>query len=167
MRGWTVFHQPGELRGYLAQHIHADIVKVIYRPLSGRLMWHFRTVTRIVLEYGKRSGGVLYAVDEIDKFCNPQIPLEKGCPELHEVVEYGRHAKVSMSCTTRRPHLVSRSLSAECAEFRVFKTNEPRDLEYFRDFIGSDAAKELPRLKQYEYLRWTDAGESEIRGGKI
>jgi len=71
-----------------------------------------------------------------------------------------------MSCTTRRPHAVSRSLTAEVAEFRIFKTNEPLDLKYFRDYIGS-AVNELPKLQKYEYLWWIDTGESEVRGGKI
>jgi len=160
--GWTIFHQPGELREYLARNLNTE-VKVIYKPLAGRLEWHFRTVTRIVIEYAKRTPGLLYAVDEIDKFCNPSEPLG---PELNEIVEYGRHRNISMSCTTRRPHKVSRNLTAQCAELRIFRTNEPRDKKYFQDFIGT-AVNVLPKLKQYEYLRWVDTGEAEIRGGKI
>jgi hypothetical protein len=164
--GWTVLHRPGELRMHLAHHINSEVVKVIYKPLSGELMWHFKAVTRIVLEYGQRSKGVLYGVDEIDLFCDPGVKLKDGCPQLHQVVEYGRHHGVSMSCTTRRPHAVSRSLTAECAEFRIFKTNEPLDKKYFEKYIGS-AVKELPNLGKYEYLWWIDTGDSEVRGGKV
>jgi len=164
--GWTVFHQPGELREYLAHHINSDVVKVIYKPDRGSLMWHFKAVTRIVLEYGERSKGVLYAVDEVDLFCDPGVKLKDGCPQLHQVVEYGRHHGVSMTFTTRRPHAVSRSLTAEVAEFRIFKTNEPLDKKYLREYIGS-AVQQLPKLGKYEYLWWSDTGESEVRGGKV
>jgi DNA helicase HerA-like ATPase len=139
------------------------VLKVIYKPLSGNKRWHFRTVTRIVIEYSRRTKGLLYGVDEIDQFCNPNEPLE---PELNEVVEYGRHRFMSMSCTTRRPHKVSRNLTAQCATMRIFKTNEPRDKKYFEEFIGS-AVKELPLLGQYEYLEWEDTGEVSVRGGKV
>jgi hypothetical protein len=161
--GWQIFHQPGPLREYLATQIRADVLKVIYKPLAGNKAWHFRTVTRIVIEYARRVPGILYGVDEIDQFCNPNEPLG---PELNECVEYGRHRNISMSCTTRRPHKVSRNLTAQCAEMRIFKTNEPRDKKYFEEFIGS-AVKDLPQLGQYEYLQWLDTGEVEIRGGKI
>lgn len=161
--GWKIFSQPGELRAYLATQIRADVLKVIYKPLSGNKRWHFRTVSRIVIEYARRTKGLIYGVDEIDQFCSPSEPLE---PELNEIVEYGRHRQMSVSCTTRRPHKVSRNLTAQCAEFRIFKTNEPRDKKYFEEFIGS-AVKELPRLGQYEYLRWVDTGECDVRGGKV
>lgn len=163
---WAVFHQPGELRSYLATQLEADVLKVLYKPLSGNKTWHFRTVTRIVIEFAKRTKGVLYGVDEIDQFCDPHTPLKDHCPELNEIVEYGRHRNISMSCTSRRPHAVSRSLTAQCAEFRIFKTNEPRDKKYFLEFIGSEV-NQLPRLGQYEYLWWADTGDCEVRGGKI
>jgi DNA helicase HerA-like ATPase len=161
--GWKIFHQPGELRAYLATQLRADVLKVIYKPLAGNKLWHFRTVTRIVIEYARRTKGVLYDIDEVDQFCNPNEPLG---PELNEAVEYGRHRLLSMAVSTRRPHKVSRNLTAQCAEFRIFKTNEPRDKKYFEEFIGS-AVKELPQLGQYEYLRWVDTGECEVRGGKV
>jgi hypothetical protein len=161
--GWMVIHQPGFLRNYLSTRMQVEDLKVIYKPISGKKRWHFRTVSRIVIEYARRTKGLIYGVDEIDQFCNPNEPLE---PELNEIVEYGRHRQMSMSCTTRRPHKVSRNLTAQCAEFRIFKTNEPRDKKYFEEFIGQ-AVKELPQLGQYEYLRWVDTGECEVRGGKV
>jgi|SRR6476660_2577701 len=166
LRGWTIVHQPGELKQLLARSIHSDTLKVIYKPMSGDKKIHFRAVTRVVLNYGTKSLGVIYLVDEVDKFCSPKEELKKACPPLHDLVEYGRHFKVSCFFTTRRPHKVSRDLTAECAEFRIFKTTEPRDKDYFEEFIGS-AVEMLPKLGKYEYVWWIDDAhrEAEVRGG--
>jgi hypothetical protein len=166
LKGWQIAHQPGELREIFATNLNAEHLSVIYKPLGGDKVTHFRAVTRLVLNYGKLGRGVIYFVDEIDKFCSPHEPLKTGCPQLYDLVEYGRHFKVSAWFNTRRPHAVSRSLTAQVAEFRIFKTTEPLDKKYFEKSIGS-AVKELPRLGKYEYLWWTDDAhrDAEIRGG--
>lgn len=167
LRGWIIVHQPGELRALLAKNLNADKLRVIYKPLSGDKEIHFRAATRLVLDYGKKSKGVIYFVDEVDKFCGPNEPLKTKCPPLYDLVEYGRHFKVSGGFTTRRPHSVSRSLTAQCGRLIIFRSTEPRDLKYFEEFIGS-AVKHLPRLGKYQYLLYVDDAhvEPQILGGR-
>jgi hypothetical protein len=153
------------LREYLSQRLSsAARFRIMYQPFTGELEHHFEAVTALALAYGKNGPGIIYAVDEIDKFCTASfVP-----PAMKDLINYGRHRKVSMICTSRRPAQVARELTSQCSEIRCFRTTEPRDIRYFSDIMGDTAAQKLPALGEYQYLRWTDdCAEPEICGGKI
>jgi hypothetical protein len=164
-RGYVVFHNPGPLREYLKQRLHASCAfAILYQPLGGDLNKHFEAVTFLALSYGKNGPGLIYAVDEVDKFCSASFVPQS----LKDLINYGRHRKISMICTSRRPAQVARELTSQCAEIRCFRTTEPRDIRYFADIMGDTAANKLPTLGEYQYLKWTDdCAEPEICGGKI
>jgi hypothetical protein len=161
----VIVHSPGALKQLLAQSLSAEgcvTFRILYQPLSGNLEEHFESVTFLALAFGQHGPGLIYAVDEIDRFCSASfVP-----PSMKELINYGRHRKISMICTSRRPAQVARELTSQCSEIRCFRTTEPRDIRYFEDIMGQ-AAQQLPSLEQYTYLRWTDDGKTEIRGGKI
>lgn len=177
--GYQVFHNPGPLREMLKSKLSGtEIVarsihridpaqarfSILYQPLGGDLNEHFEAVTSLALAYGKNGPGLIYAVDEVDKFCSASFVPKS----LKDLINYGRHRKISMICTSRRPAQVARELTSQCAEIRCFRTTEPRDIRYFADIMGDTAANKLPTLGEYQYLKWTDdCAEPEICGGKI
>lgn len=175
--GYVTFHSPGPLKLFLAERLSSSSrFRVMYQPLSGDLQEHFEAVTQMALTFGRLGPGLIYAIDEVDRFCDNgrlKVPKQKAGepsrdPALKDLINYGRHRKVSAICTSRRPAQVARELTSQCAEIRCFRTTEPRDIRYFADIMGDTAANKLPSLGQYQYLRWTDdCSEPEIRGGKI
>ena len=85
---------------------------------------------------------------------------------LYDLVNYGRHHRVSMLATARRPAQVPRGYTSECHEMRLFKLTEERDVKYFAELIGDSEARRLPGLQPYQFLRWDDAGDSKLCGGR-
>lgn len=170
--GFTVISSPGELKKFIASHLNDERVRVIYKPLDGKKLWHFRAVTYILLQWGKRlhekGKGLIFDVDEVDQFCPPHEKLEIFSPELNKVVEYGRHQGISMRWNARRIYTVHPKVRAATREYRIYRYNEPLDNQYFEKVIGKDAAAALPALGKYEYVFWTDDAHQdwEIRGGK-
>jgi hypothetical protein len=152
--GYVTFHQPGPLKAYLRERLRAPSLKILYQPREGDIAAHLESVTRIALA----TREVVYAVDEVDKFCSPSwLP-----PGLYDLVNYGRHSRVPVMCTSRRPAQVARELTSQCAEMRIFRMTEPLDVRYFAQLIGDATAAQLPQLGEYQYLRWTDDGKAEV-----
>lgn len=150
----------------------------MYQPLGGDLQEHFESVTALALSYGKLGPGLIYGVDEVDRFCDNgrlKVPDRKPGqpvrdPALKELINYGRHRKISAICTSRRPAQVARELTSQCSEIRCFKTTEPRDIRYFADIMGEIPSSFLPKLKEYSYLKWTDDAQAPLiidKHGKI
>lgn len=76
-------------------------------------------------------------VDEVDRMCSPQF-IPDG---LRKVVNYGAHYGVSLLATARRPGSVHRDLTANADRILVGRTQEPRDVDYLREFIGAELAE--------------------------
>jgi hypothetical protein len=148
LTGYIYIHQPGDLKMILRERLKSSF-RVMYQPKEGALEKHFEAVTQIVIA----CGSMIYAVDEVDRFCSASW-LPEG---LKDLVNYGRHRKVSCLFTSRRPAQVARELTSQCSEFRLFRTTEPRDLSYYSDCIGI-ASEKLSGLEQFSYLLWRDDG---------
>lgn len=145
--GFTLVTQPGKLVAFLRQHGRGDF-KVVYRG-EHHPEQHFSHVASLVAAVGE----MVFAVDEIDYFGTAGACDEK----LDWLIRYGRHRRVAMVYTARRPAEVPRNLTAQTSEFRIFRLTEPRDLEYMTRLIGPAAAR-VPQLAQFEHLRWLDSG---------
>lgn len=89
-------------------------------------------------------GGTLI-LDEVDS-----IKLKEGSC-FDEFIRYGRNHKGDLITGCRRPAELSRNISAAANKFYCFRTNEPRDIDYFENIFGSDAPK-LMRLEPYHGL---------------
>jgi hypothetical protein len=87
-------------------------------------------------------------------------------PEFYHLVNFGRHSKVSMLATARRPMSVARGYTSQCLEMRLFHMSERTDLRYFEDYIGQDDAQRLGTLQKYQFLHWTGDGPAQLKGGK-
>ncbi|MBL4766475.1 MAG: hypothetical protein JKY94_01965 [Rhodobacteraceae bacterium] len=110
----------------------------------------FETVNR--LAWAAEDVSLLW--DEIDLFV-PTAHLS-GYGKL--LVNEGRHRRVNIYFTSRRPMRVDRDLTANADRLCVFRTWEPRDIEYLTEFMGA-AAKGARSLENFQYLDWRDGEE--------
>ncbi len=160
LKGYRVIDQPGALKEYLIAN-KGRRFRVLYQPRRGDLDAHFRAVCQIVAAIG----WMILGVDELDKLCGPRWGDSRMPPELYHLVNYGRHERVSMIATARRPRAVARGYTAE-SEMRLFHIKERADIDYFADLIGEEDADRLRTLDKYQYLVSKDDGPAEIRGGR-
>jgi hypothetical protein len=73
------------------------------------------------------------------------------------MVNQGRHRGIRIIATARRPHRVSRDLTANASRIVAFKSVEPRDLAYLADYIGRDAPAMIGGLTEFQAVDWTEA----------
>ena len=158
-RGYYVVTEPGQLREYLVLN-RGRRFRVLYQPRAGSLDSHFQAVCLIV----RAVGWLIFAIDELDKLCGPRWGDSRMPPELYHLVNYGRHERVSLIATARRPTSVARGFTSECLQMLLFRVTEKNDLDYFEDYIGRENAARLPGLSPYCFLAWSETGEVEERG---
>lgn len=103
--------------------------------------------------------GCTLCVDELDKLCSPStLPVE-----LHDVVNYGRHYRVSLIGLARRPNKLHRDITANADRIVIGQTLEPRDVDYLTEFIGETLAARAKRLRRWEFVVWPDDLETDSR----
>lgn len=156
---YTVFEQPGSLRSYLRDRISGGRFRILYQPKQGEIAEHFEAVNCCAAA----CGNLVYCVDEMDKFTQPNwLPFH-----LKQIANYSRHFRMALLFTSRRPTQIARELTSQCSEFWLFRNTEPRDLRYFREYIGEQALTELPKLRDWEYVSWCEDGSILKAGGRI
>lgn len=87
----------------------------------------------------KIHGGTL-VLDEADAFSFTDSPC------YDEAIRYGRNHGIDMVIGCRRPAEISKNITAAADRVYCFVTREPRDIEYFCDFIGEENAMQLQKL---------------------
>lgn len=159
--GYKLFCEPGPLKDYLRMN-SARRYRILYQPRSGDIEQHFQAACVIV----RAVGNMVFGVDELDMLCGSHWGPSWMCPGLYHLVNYGRHSKVAMLATARRPMNVPRGYTSQCLEMRLFGMTERADLKYFEDYIGATDAARLATLQKYQYLHWTGDGPALLKGGK-
>lgn len=157
--GYVVISEPGNLEAYLRPN-RGRRFHVLYQPRRGNLDWHFREVCKIVIAFG----WMIFAIDEIDKLCGARWGDSRMPPELYELVNYGRHHRVSMIGTARRPQGVAAGLKAE-AELRVFRLKPGAAVDAIEEEIGEENRSKVTSLPKFFYLHCIDDEEPIVRGG--
>jgi len=161
LKGYVVVHQPGELKAYLTRN-HKKRFRILYQPRTGDFDAHFQAVCDIV----KAFGWMIFGIDELDKCCGPRFGPSNMPRGLYELVNYGRHAIVSMLATARNPSRVSYDFVNECSYMRLFHMQN-RYLKYFEQFIGTENVARMRSLQKFQYLLWRDGEEhAQICGGR-
>lgn len=87
-------------------------------------------------------GGTL-VIDEADAI------KEKDAPCFNEAIRYGRNKGIDLITGCRRPAEISRNVTAGADIAYCLTTQEPRDIDYYRDFLGENVAETLARLPQH------------------
>src|SRR5260370_24281597 len=109
-----VFHQPGPLREFLRSHLGQPF-RVLYQPCMSPptsledhapgLGEHFAAVTQLVIACGR----MIYAIDEVDRMTTSNF----APPGLDYLINQGRHVRVSLVVTSRRPAQIPRELTSQ------------------------------------------------------
>lgn len=157
--GYVVFSEPGPMMDYLRPN-RGRRFRVLYQPRHGSLDKHFQVVCEIV----KHFGWMIFGVDEIDKLCGARFGDTRMPPGLYDLVNYGRHARVSMIATARRPQGVAAGFKQEC-EYRVFRVKPGAALDAVTMDVGEEHASQIASLEKYYYLRCSEDEEPVLCGG--
>lgn len=82
-------------------------------------------------------------VDEIDKLCSPNYMP----PPLDDVVNYGRHFRISLIAVARRARSMHRDITANADRIYIGMTQEPADVDHLREFIGNGLAQRAKAIR--------------------
>jgi hypothetical protein len=159
--GYKLFTEPGPVKDYLRINRERRF-RILYQPRSGDIDRHADSVCVIVRAFGS----MVFGLDEIDMLCGSRWGPSWMSPGLYHLVNYGRHSKVAMLATARRPMNVPRGYTSQCLEMRLFGMREQADLKYFEEYIGKDDAGRIRNLQKYQYLHWTGDGPAALKGGR-
>lgn len=159
--GYKLFSQPCDLVEYLRVNCRRRF-RILYQPRAGSVQDHFRAACKIVRAFGS----MIFGIDELDMLCGAEWGDSRMPLEFYHLVNYGRHCRVSMLATARRPMSVARGFTSQCLQMRLFGMTERADLRYFEDYIGQEDAFRLPSLQKYQYLHWTGDGPARLCGGR-
>jgi len=149
--GGALDYLPGQRFRYLAR-------------LAGKARGNVELLAGLAMD----AGNCLIVLEEVDRYAEVNKPLPEP---LSELVEQGRHKGAGVLFVTRRPSRVHRDLTAQCDAMLIGPMTEPRDIAYFREYIG-ESADELPKLEKFRFLVWTPEGVSsrmnvDIRAGDL
>jgi hypothetical protein len=160
--GYVMISQPGDLKTYLTRNCKKRF-RILYQPRAGDLDQHFAAVAKVV----KVFGWMIFGVDEVDKLSGTRWGDSRMPPMLYELVNYGRHHRISMIATARRPASVPRGFTSECHQLRLFKVTEQIDVKYFEEYIGTADAQRLRSLQPFQFLLWNDGNDqAQLCGGR-
>jgi len=143
----VVINNPMILIGYLKRNFTRNF-RAVYQPpddISTDIAKEFKHVCEIVhcLE------DIYFLVDEVDTYVTSSY-----CPPyFNNLVQRGRHKRISLVVTTRRHTETTRHLTAQSDILISFSQHEPNDLKYLGTFFGKEAEK-LPTLPLYHYLKF-------------
>jgi len=130
--------------------------RLIYRPMIPK------TEIEWIAEAVFALGDLTFVVEEIDSICTPfDIPLP-----MQAIIQRGRHKNVEMIGVTPAPFGIHRDLTRQAKDIFIFKTTEPRDVQYLQRLLGSRIEHKLAALEQYEFIHWSDGVEN-VRVGKV
>ena len=151
--GYVMFSEPGRLEEYLRVN-RGRRFHIMYQPRGGNLDEHFAAVCKIVVAFG----WMIFGVDELDKLCGMRFGESRMPQAFYDIVNYGRHHRVSVIATARRPQGVPTGFRDE-SELRVFGLKPGKALEAIRTEIGDEAASQVAQLPKYQYLHFVEDEE--------
>src|ERR1035437_7755316 len=86
-------------------------------------------------------GGGTLVLDEVDAISIAESPC------FDEAIRYGRNRGIDIVFGCRRPAEVSKNLTAAADLVYCFATREPRDIQYYSEFLGDDVAEQIRSLE--------------------
>lgn len=97
--------------------------------------------------------GFTIVIDEMDRYSDSQ--------EYLDMIHYARHFNINIVANTRRYTDVPRLLTSQSDTLCVFATQEPRDLDYLRQFTSKEFTERIPTIPEYHFLEYP-SGEIKI-----
>lgn len=156
--GCVVFYEAEKCVPYLRVN-RGRRFRIVVQPRRGDIDGHFRKLCSIVDVFG----WMIFAIDEIDRVCGARYGDSRMPPELSHLVNYGRHSRVSMIATARRPTTVPAAYREE-AEMRIFALKKATAEQLIGD-IDKETVEQIVKLQKYYYLRCAPDAEPILCGG--
>lgn len=138
------------------RRVYKSSFRIIYRPLSVKfeIDWLAQAVFAL--------GDLTFVVEEIDAVCTPYDMT----PWMQGIIQRGRHMNIEMIGITPAPFGIHRDLTRQAKDIYIFKTKEPRDVQYLRRLLGEEIEVKIAALEQYEFVHWSDQTD-DLRIGKV
>lgn len=116
--------------------------RLIYRPYNE--VEEFDEIARLAYE----CGDLTLVCEELDIYARPNAI----CRGLRDIIKRGRHRDIRFIGTSQRPFGIDRIITALATDVFVFRTEEPRDLEYLAERFGSGIEKKIVALEDYQWV---------------
>ena len=145
----SLAHLDGTQREQLVEfwrRVYKQSFRLAYRPLRPKdeIDWLAQAVYAL--------GDLTFVVEEIDAVCTPFDMSEW----MQAIIQRGRHVNIEMIGVTPAPFGIHRDLTRQAKDVFVFRTKEPRDIQYLRRLLGEEIEAKLLALEQYEFVHWSD-----------
>jgi len=138
------------------RQVYRGDFRIIYRPLKVKeeIAWLAEAIFAL--------GDLTFVVEEIDSICT-----SFDMPEaMQAIIQRGRHKNIELIGVTPAPFGIHRDLTRQAKSIYIFKTNEPRDIQYLSRLLGEAIEAKLAALEQYQFIHWSDVSEK-LRVGKL
>ncbi len=141
---------------YFWRGLYRQGFRIAYRPLRPKdeIDWLAHAVFTL--------GDLTFVVEEIDAVCTPFDMSEW----MQAIIQRGRHMNIEMIGVTPAPFGIHRDLTRQAKDIFIFRTSEPRDIQYLRRLLGETIEAKIAALEQYEFVHWSDQVDS-LRIGKV
>jgi len=150
----VMFYDMAELKRFWLK-VYRGNFRLIYRPLDPLV--EFEQVCRLAF----LCGNLTIVAEELPSLCDShEINME-----LRRCIFRGRMSDIIFIGLMQRPIGIHRDITSQATEIYVFNIDEPSDVKYFANRIGSNIEEKIRQLEPYQYLHWT-AGGGEIEVGK-
>lgn len=115
----------------------------------------FEELARIVM----KMQVIAFVIDEVDMFA-PATMTNKAA--FYHLIHYGRHNRIDIITTSRRPANISRNLTSQTDLFFFSRIRENTDKKYIEDYIGKELAETAKRLQRFTFLMVRDDESAQI-----
>jgi len=89
------------------------------------------------------KGKFTLVIDEMERYAKSQ--------HLLDIIHYGRHFHIELIANSRRYTDLPRLLTSQADYLYIFRTVEPRDLQYVAEYAGTKARDIVQKLEKFEY----------------
>jgi hypothetical protein len=103
---------------------------------------------------------ITFVIDEIDMFFDTRADKKS---QMYKMVHYGRHNKIDIITTSRRPANISRNLTSQTDVFYFSRLREPNDKKYIKALLGTQAVEIVDKLSKFSFLRVEDEDKRVIK----
>jgi len=119
----------------------------------------FRALFDVLKKRYRKFGGTLLVVDE----AHVHFERKKLPPPQSQLLRYGRHYGIGVVLISHRVYDFN-PLAYKLADYViVFRTTEPRELDFLRKYVGYGVEDKVRRLGKYEFVV-VDVNEGSVKG---
>lgn len=150
----VMFYDLSELRKFWLK-VYRGNFRMIYRPLDP--MTEFEEICKIAF----LCGNLTIVAEELPSLCTSSLIGT----EFRKVIFRGRANDIRFIGLMQRPVGIHRDITSQANDIHIFNIDEPGDVKYFRNRIGTDIEDKIRQLEPYQYLHWQE-GVKELEVGK-